>query len=170
MDLRSSTRHDGGVDDLLTIGQLAERTGLAPSALRFYEERGLISAERTAGGQRRYHREVVRRVSFVRAAQAVGLGLDDAAEALATLPRGRTPTVADWARISRSWRPMLDERIERLELLRDDLTSCIGCGCLSLRTCRLYNPGDAAASLGSGPRYLLGDSSADVVDLDGHDA
>lgn len=153
-----------GVDDLLTIGELAARTGLAPSALRFYEDRGLISSERTDGNQRRYHREVVRRVSFVRAAQAVGLTLEDAADALDRLPLGRTPTAADWARISRRWRPMLDERIRRLELLRDTLTGCIGCGCLSLRSCALYNPDDAAASLGTGPRYLLGDSSADVVD------
>ena len=163
MDLRSSGSEDVGVDDLLTIGELAARTGLAPSALRFYEERGLISSERTDGNQRRYHREVVRRVSFVRAAQAVGLSLDDAAGALSRLPRGRTPTAADWARISRSWRPVLDERIARLELLRDTLASCIGCGCLSLRSCALYNPDDAASTLGTGPRYLLGDSSADVI-------
>ena len=150
-------------DDLLSIGELAERTGLATSALRFYEDRGLIRAERTEGGQRRFHREVVRRVSFVRAARGVGLTLDEIVAALDQLPDARTPTVADWARISRRWQALLDERIERLELLRDTLTGCIGCGCLSLRTCALYNPDDVAATLGAGPRYLLGDSSADVV-------
>ena len=152
-------------DDLLSIGELAERTGMAPSALRFYDERGLIRSERTDGGQRRFHREVVRRVSFIRAAQGVGLTLDQAADALASLPDARTPTVADWARISRRWRPQLDERIARLELLRDTLASCIGCGCLSLRSCALYNPDDAAAGLGPGPRYLWGDTSADVTEL-----
>jgi MerR family redox-sensitive transcriptional activator SoxR len=150
-------------DDLLSIGELAERTGLATSALRFYEDRGLIRSERTEGGQRRFHREVVRRVSFVRAAQNVGLTLDEVGAALSELPGARTPTVADWSRLSRRWRPVLDERIARLELLRDTLTSCIGCGCLSLRNCALYNPDDAAAALGTGPRYLLGDSSDDVV-------
>ena len=150
-------------DDLLSIGELAERTGLATSALRFYEDRGLIRSERTEGGQRRFHREVVRRVSFVRAAQGVGLTLDEIVAALDQLPHARTPTVADWARISRRWRPLLDERIARLELLRDTLTDCIGCGCLSLRNCALYNPDDVAATLGAGPRYLLGDTSGDVV-------
>jgi MerR family transcriptional regulator, redox-sensitive transcriptional activator SoxR len=150
-------------DDLLTIGELAGRTGLATSALRFYEDRDLIRSQRTDGGQRRFPREVVRRVSFIRAAQGVGLTLEEIGGALASLPDARTPTVADWARLSRSWRPVLDERIARLELLRDTLDGCIGCGCLSLRACALYNPDDGADALGRGPRYLLGDSSADVL-------
>lgn len=150
-------------DDQLTIGELADRTGMATSALRFYEDRGLVHSTRTDGGQRRFARETIRRVSFIRAAQNVGLTLEEIGEALASLPDSRTPTVADWAALSRRWRPMLDARIASLELLRDTLSSCIGCGCLSLRSCALYNPGDAAASLGSGPRYLLGDSSADVT-------
>jgi MerR family transcriptional regulator, redox-sensitive transcriptional activator SoxR len=145
------------VPDALTIGEVAERTGVATSTLRFYEKEHLISSDRTAGGQRRYHRDVLRRVAFVRVAQRVGLSLDEVRSALATLPEGRTPTKADWARLSEGWRPRLDEQIAVLERLRDELTSCIGCGCLSLRTCWLYNPDDAAASLGAGPRYLLGD-------------
>ncbi len=142
------------------IGDLSERTGVAPSALRFYEAEGLIHSARSAGGQRRYHREVLRRVSFIRIAQRVGLSLDEIREALASLPASRTPSKADWARLSRSWRPMLDERIAVLERLRDTLTDCIGCGCLSLRSCTLYNHDDAAAHFGPGPRYLLGDPPA----------
>ncbi|QNN53853.1 redox-sensitive transcriptional activator SoxR [Nocardioides mesophilus] len=138
----------------LTIGQLAERSGVAPSALRYYEDLGLITSVRTAGNQRRYLRPTLRRVAFVRSAQRVGLTLDEVAEALATLPEGRTPTKADWSRLSRSWRPRLDEQIERLERLRDKLDSCIGCGCLSLRTCALRNAGDEAASRGPGAVYL----------------
>jgi MerR family redox-sensitive transcriptional activator SoxR len=144
-------------EDLITIGELAGRTGVAPSALRFYEAEGLIAAARREGGQRRFHRETIRRVSFIRIAQRVGLRLDEIAAALDTLPRGRTPTKADWSRLSRSWRPRLDEQIAVLERLRDELDSCIGCGCLSLRACALYNPGDVAAAGGAGPRYLLGD-------------
>ena len=150
-------------DDALSIGDVAERTGVTVSALRFYEAEGLITSTRSAGGQRRFAREVLRRIAFVRIAQQVGLSLDDIAAALATLPGERTPTVADWARLSGAWRAALDERIRLLELVRDDLTSCIGCGCLSLDTCRLYNPEDRARVLGQGPRYLLGDSAADVV-------
>jgi MerR family redox-sensitive transcriptional activator SoxR len=150
-------------DDVLSIGEVAERTGVAISALRFYESEGLISSTRSAGGQRRFAREVLRRVAFIRIAQQIGLSLDDIAAALATLPDERTPTVADWARLSRAWRSALDERIKLLQLVRDDLTSCIGCGCLSLHTCRLYNPDDRARVLGQGPRYLLGDSALDVV-------
>lgn len=149
--------------DELSIGEVAERTGVAVSALRFYEAEGLISAARSAGGQRRFHREVLRRIAFVRVAQQIGLSLEEIKLALASLPGERTPTVADWARVSRAWRAALDERIRLLELARDDLTSCIGCGCLSLHTCRLYNPDDRARVLGQGPRYLLGDSAADVV-------
>lgn len=144
-------------DELLTIGEVAQRTGVAASALRFYESEGLVHATRTDGGQRRFHREVLRRVAFIRVAQRVGLSLDEIGEALASLPAGRTPTKADWERLSRSWRPKIDEQIVMLERLRDNLTSCIGCGCLSLRVCALYNPGDSAAGLGTGPRYLLGD-------------
>lgn len=144
-------------DEWLAIGEVAERTGVASSALRYYEKEGLIGAVRTEGGQRRYHREILRRVAFIRIAQRVGLTLDDIRDALASLPEERTPTKADWARLSHSWRPHLDEQIAVLERLRDKLTDCIGCGCLSLRACGLYNPDDAAAAYGSGPRYLLGD-------------
>jgi MerR family redox-sensitive transcriptional activator SoxR len=144
-------------DDTLSIGQVAERTGVAPSALRYYERERLIRSSRTAGDQRRYPREVLRRVAFVRIAQRVGLTLEEIRSALASLPEERTPTKADWARLSNSWRPQLDAQIAVLERLRDDLTSCIGCGCLSLKACALYNPEDAAATYGAGPRYLLGD-------------
>ena len=154
-------------DDLLTIGDVADRSGVATSALRFYEDRGLLASERTAGGQRRYHRDALRRIAFIRAAQRVGLTLDEIAEALDSLPRGRTPTKADWARLSRRWRSRLDEQLARLEALRDDLDACIGCGCLSLRACALYNPADGAAALGAGARYLEGDSSADVIGRSG---
>jgi MerR family redox-sensitive transcriptional activator SoxR len=139
----------------LTIGEVADRAGVATSALRFYEREGLISAVRTSGGQRRYHRDVLRRVAFVRAAQRLGLSLDEIRTALASLPESRTPTARDWERLSRSWRPMLDARIAELERLRDRLDSCIGCGCLSLRACWLSNPDDRAAALGPGPRWLL---------------
>jgi MerR family redox-sensitive transcriptional activator SoxR len=149
--------------DLLTIGEVSARTDVATSALRFYEQQGLIAAARTAAGQRRYPREVLRRISFIRIAQRVGLSLDEIRDSLATLPRSRTPTKADWERLSRSWRPRLDEQIAVLERLRDELSECIGCGCLSLRACALYNRGDAAAALGAGPRYLLGDRPADVA-------
>jgi MerR family redox-sensitive transcriptional activator SoxR len=139
----------------LTIGAMAERTGVAPSALRFYESEGLIHATRTAGGQRRYSRATLRRVSFIRVAQQVGLRLDEIRAALASLPDNRTPTEKDWERLSRSWRPRLDDQIAMLERLRDRLDGCIGCGCLSLRTCRLLNPGDEVAGRGPGPRYVL---------------
>src|SRR5258706_12579596 len=133
--------------NLLTIGEVAMRSGVETSALRFYEARGLVHAARTSGGQRRFHRDVLRRVAFVRVAQRVGLSLDEIRGAMATLPDNRTPTSADWARLSRSWRSRLDDQIHLLESLRDDLTSCIGCGCLTFRVCRLYNPGDGAAAL-----------------------
>jgi MerR family redox-sensitive transcriptional activator SoxR len=138
----------------LTVGQLAERSGVAPSALRYYESQGLISAERTAGNQRRYPRPTLRRVAFIRSAQRVGLSLEEIADALATLPENRTPTKADWARLSRSWRPRLDAQIERLERLRDKLDGCIGCGCLSLRRCALSNPDDGEAAHGPGAVFL----------------
>jgi MerR family transcriptional regulator, redox-sensitive transcriptional activator SoxR len=147
---------------LLTIGEVAERTGVAVSALRFYDAEGFITSTRTGGGQRRFARDVLRRVAFIRVAQTIGLSLDEVRDALATLPQGRTPTKADWARLSRAWRPRLDEQILLLERLRDQLTSCIGCGCLSLQACALYNPGDRAAALGQGARYLLGDTPADL--------
>ena len=138
----------------LTIGQLSARSGVATSALRYYEDLGLITSERSTGNQRRYPRPTLRRVAFVRAAQRVGLTLDEVAEALATLPEGRTPTKADWSRLSRSWRPRIDAQIERLERLRDRLDSCIGCGCLSLRSCAFSNPGDVVGERGPGARLL----------------
>jgi MerR family redox-sensitive transcriptional activator SoxR len=141
----------------LTIGELADRSGVATSALRFYETKGLIESERTAGNQRRYPRAALRRVSLVRAAQEVGLSLGEVAEALETLPHDRTPTKSDWEKLSRSWRKRLDRQIAELQALRNDLTDCIGCGCLSLKSCAIFNPADAIAERGSGPRYLLGD-------------
>lgn len=147
----------------LTIGELAERSGVASSGLRYYESLGLITSERTAGNQRRYLRSTLRRVAFIRTASRIGLTLDEIREALATLPDGRTPTKKDWSRLSRAWRPRLDARIAELERLRDELDSCIGCGCLSLQRCALYNPGDRAARLGPGPRFLEGDTPADAA-------
>ncbi len=138
----------------LTIGQVAERSGVPHTALRFYEERGLISSERTAGNQRRYPRTVLRRIAFIRSAQRVGLSLEDIAEALATLPQDRAPTKADWARLSKQWRSELDARIDALQRLRDSLTSCIGCGCLSLRSCSLMNHDDEMARFGPGAPRL----------------
>lgn len=140
--------------DLLTIGQLAARSGVAPSALRYYEDQGLIRATRTSGNQRRYQRSTLRRIAFVKSAQRVGLTLEEIAEALRQLPDDRTPTRADWGRLSREWRPRLDAQIERLERLRDRLDSCIGCGCLSLERCALSNPEDVVARRGPGAAYL----------------
>lgn len=145
------------MDQELSIGALSERTGVAASALRYYEDEGLIHATRTPGGQRRYTRDTLRRVSFVRVAQRVGLRLDEIREALESLPDNRTPDEDDWAVLSASWRPRLDAQIELLERLRDSLDGCIGCGCLSLRSCRMLNPGDEAARYGPGPRWLLDD-------------
>jgi MerR family redox-sensitive transcriptional activator SoxR len=141
--------------DVLTIGAVSERTGVAPSALRFYESEGLIHAVRSAGGQRRYHRDVIRRVSFIRIAQEVGLTLAEIHAALASLPDHRTPTQRDWHRLATSWGPRLDAQIAMLERLRDRLDGCIGCGCLSLQVCRIVNPGDSAGDRGPGPRYVL---------------
>ena len=155
------------VDEWLPIGEIAGRSGIAPSALRYYEAEGLLRSERTSGGQRRFARDSLRRLAFIRAAQRVGLTLEEISAALATLPDARTPTVADWTRLSRAWRPKLDDQIEMLIRLRDDLTSCIGCGCLSLKTCALYNPDDAAVGLGSGARFLLGDAADDLVGRSG---
>lgn len=146
----------------MTVGEVADRAGVAASALRFYEAQGLISAARNAGGQRRFEREVLRRVAFIRVAQRVGLSLVEIRDALAELPGERTPTVADWERLSARWRTRLDDQIAVLERLRDDLSSCIGCGCLSLQACHLYNPADAAAGLGVGARYLLGNRPSDA--------
>jgi MerR family redox-sensitive transcriptional activator SoxR len=151
----TATRPSGA--RLLTIGEISRRSGIATSALRFYESEGLISSERNQSGHRRYHADVLRRVSFIRTAQLVGLSLGEIRQALSSLPDGRTPTARDWARLARSWQPQLDERIGLLTRMRDQLDSCIGCGCLSLATCGLWNPGDIAAQLGDGPRYLLGD-------------
>lgn len=143
--------------DHLTIGALSERTGVAASALRFYEAEGLVESTRTPGGQRRFARDTIRRVSFIRIAQQVGLSLDEIRAALESLPHGRTPTAKDWERLSTSWRPRLDGQIAMLERLRDRLAGCIGCGCLSLQACRLVNPGDVAAARGPGPRYVIDD-------------
>ena len=144
------------------IGEIAERAGVATSALRFYEQQGLIASERNAAGHRRYHADVMRRVSFIRVAQRVGLTLAEISEALGSLPDGRTPTRRDWARLASAWKPMLEERIRLLEAMHDKLDGCIGCGCLSLDTCALYNPDDIAADGGPGARYLLGDSPPDT--------
>jgi MerR family redox-sensitive transcriptional activator SoxR len=139
---------------MLTIGEVSARAGFAPSALRFYEREGLITGSRTDGGQRRYARSVLRRLAFVRAAQNIGLSLDEIREALATLPDSRVPTKADWARLSKDWRARLDDQIAGLVALRDGLTTCIGCGCLSLRRCTLSNPRDVAAGSGAGAMFL----------------
>jgi MerR family redox-sensitive transcriptional activator SoxR len=144
-------------DELISIGQLSDRTGVAPSALRYYESEGLLHTTRSSGGQRRYHRDAIRRVSFVRVAQQVGLSLDEIRTALSTLPDNRTPNKRDWERLSNSWRPRLDEQIATLERLRDRLHLCIGCGCLSLKLCHLVNPDDVAAEGGPGPQYVLHD-------------
>jgi MerR family redox-sensitive transcriptional activator SoxR len=143
--------------DRIAIGELAARSGVATSAIRFYESLGLLVSERTEGNHRLYPRHALRRVAFIRAAQRVGLTLEEITDALALLPPDRAPTKAEWRRISRSWTSRLNERIVALEQLRDDLASCIGCGCLSLKSCRLSNPQDAAAANGDGPRFLLGD-------------
>ncbi|MEW2503146.1 redox-sensitive transcriptional activator SoxR [Amycolatopsis sp. CA-161197] len=148
----------------LTVGELAHRTGVPASALRFYEDEKLIRSRRTAGNQRRYRRDTLRRVTFIRMSQRVGMPLSQIREVLALLPDDRTPTRTDWARISHCWREDLDERIRQLEQLRDQLTDCIGCGCMSLTKCRLANPGDRLGREGPGPRRLpdhRGDGYAD---------
>jgi len=143
--------------ELLTIGDFAARSGVAPSALRYYEREGLIRSTRTTGNQRRYQRTELRRVAFIKIAQQVGVSLDEIRDALAALPENRTPTKADWTRLSARWRKRLEERILLMERLRDQLTGCIGCGCLSLKRCTLINPEDRLAAIGPGPRKLLGD-------------
>lgn len=142
----------------LSIGELANRTGLAITAIRFYETEGLVAPTRNAGGQRRFKRGDMRRLAFIKISQNLGFSLSEIREALSTLPDGRTPTKKDWERLSKHFAQQIDQRINGLVELRENLSSCIGCGCLSMSSCRLYNPQDAAASLGAGPRYLLGDS------------
>ncbi|GLW06505.1 hypothetical protein Misp01_16350 [Microtetraspora sp. NBRC 13810] len=149
----------------LTVGQLAERSGVAVSALHFYERQGLISSRRTTGNQRRYRRDTLRRVALIRIAQRVGIPLAVVGEALNELPGARTPTRADWLRLSERWRADLDERIRQLQQLRDDFTDCVGCGCLSIDRCALANPYDRLAAMGAGPRRLL-DAPAAYVDAD----
>ena len=145
--------------DELTIGEVAARSGVAPSALRFYEAEGLIAARRTSGNQRRYDRAVLRRVALIQAGRAAGIPLERIRAALDTLPTARTPTRRDWERLSRGWREDLDRRIATLEAVRDRLTTCIGCGCLSIDRCSLLNPDDEATKLGSGAQYLERDSA-----------
>jgi MerR family redox-sensitive transcriptional activator SoxR len=140
--------------DLLTIGEVGMRSGVAASALRYYESQGLISSTRTSGNQRRYERAVLRRLGFIRSAQKVGLSLEEIVIALQGLPDRRTPTRADWARLSRQWHGRLEDQIERLERLRDKLDGCIGCGCLSLQRCSLQNPDDVVARRGPGAVFL----------------
>jgi MerR family redox-sensitive transcriptional activator SoxR len=141
-------------DESLSVGEVAARSGFAPSAVRYYDREGLIVAERSGGGQRRFHRSVLRRLAFISAARHVGLSLDEIKDALDGLPKSRTPTAADWTRISRGWRARLNAEIEALEALRDGLDSCIGCGCLSLKRCAISNPRDVAAKAGPGAVYL----------------
>jgi MerR family redox-sensitive transcriptional activator SoxR len=143
--------------ETLAIGDFAVRSGVAPSALRYYEKEGLIRSTRTGGNQRRYQRSELRRVAFIRIAQQVGVSLDEIRDALAALPENRTPTKADWSRLSARWRRRLEERITLMERLRDQLTGCIGCGCLSMQRCKLINPDDRLAATGAGPRKLLGE-------------
>jgi MerR family redox-sensitive transcriptional activator SoxR len=145
------------VATLLTIGEVARRSGVASSALRFYEERGLITSERAGSGHRRYPRAVLRRIAFIVFAQRIGLTLDEIGSELARLPPDRAPTRRDWSRLSGGWTARIDQRIAELERLKDGLTECIGCGCLSLERCKLANPDDRAARLGAGPRYWVGD-------------
>ena len=142
-------------NDLIPIGSLARRTGLAVSAIRYYEERGLVQSVRTGGNQRRFLRSDIRRLSFVLIAQKLGLGLAEIEQALATLPQGRTPTVLDWQKISRALRGEIDRRIQLLTRTRNKLEECIGCGCLSLDRCALYNKEDRAGAAGPGPRFVL---------------
>ena len=142
-------------NDVMTIGELADRTGLSVSTIRFYEERGLVAPFRSSGNQRRFLRSDIRRLSFIRIAQRLGLSIEGISDELAKLPHGRTPNASDWRKISNTMRGLLDERIAVLIRMRDRLDGCIGCGCLSQKKCQLYNPEDRAAALGNGPRYVL---------------
>ncbi|MFT5225831.1 MAG: MerR family redox-sensitive transcriptional activator SoxR [Polaribacter sp.] len=144
-------------DNLLTIGEAAKRCGVAASTLRFYESEQLIQSSRGPGNQRRYHRSMLRRISLIKVAQTLGLSLKEIGTALDTLPDKQTPTKRDWEKLSRHWRDQLDLRIASLQTMREQLSGCIGCGCLSLKNCALYNPADIAAKRGAGPRFLLGD-------------
>src|SRR5688500_3454520 len=146
--------------ELMTIGEVAQRSGVAASALRYYEERGLITSERAGSRHRRYPRPVLRRIAFIVFAQRIGLSLEEIGGELAKLPPDRAPTRRDWSRLSSKWTARIDDRIAELERLRAGLTECIGCGCLSLDRCKLSNPDDRAASLGPGPRYWVGDRPA----------
>ena len=148
------------MSELLSISEVSRRSGVAASALRFYEDRGLIASERAGSGHRRYRRPVLRRVAFIVFAQRVGLTLDEIGVELAKLPGDRVPSRRDWSRLSRTWTTRIDDRIAELERLKIGLTECIGCGCLSLDRCRLANPGDRAAARGPGPRYWIGDGAA----------
>jgi MerR family transcriptional regulator, redox-sensitive transcriptional activator SoxR len=143
------------MENMLTIGEVAERSGLATSAIRFYERQGLVQAQRTSSGQRRFRRDVLRRIAFIRIAQRVGLTLEEIVTALGVLPVERAPTRRDWERLTTGWQDRIAQRISLLEALQSGLSSCIGCGCLSLRTCALANPDDVAATMGPGPQYLM---------------
>ena len=162
MNLKSSAKSDSlwAMATELTIGEVARRSGVAASALRFYEARGLIRSERAGSGHRRYPRAVLRRIAFIVFAQRIGLTLEEIGAELEKLPPDRAPTRRDWARLSSGWGARIDERIAELERLRRGLTDCIGCGCLSLERCKLANPGDRAGRLGPGPRYWIGDRPA----------
>lgn len=149
--------------ETMTIGAVAERTGLAVSAVRFYADEGLIASERASSGHRRFPRSVIRRISFIRICQKLGYSLEEITAQLAALPDGRTPTERDWERLASGFSSDIDQRIAELAKLRDTLSGCIGCGCLSLKHCTIWNPDDGAAALGDGPRYLLGNSSSDVI-------
>ena len=149
--------------DLLTVGEISRRSGFAESAVRYYEGLGLLTATRTSGGQRRFERSTLRRLAFIRAARNIGLSLDEVSAALHSLPAQRTPTRADWARLSRGWRERLDDQIDALIALRDGLDSCIGCGCLSLDRCSISNPADAARADGPGAAYLPGGLRRDAA-------
>jgi MerR family transcriptional regulator, redox-sensitive transcriptional activator SoxR len=153
-------RETGGVSEAMTIGEVAARSGVATSALRFYEEQGLIRSERTGAGHRRYPRAVIRRVAFIVFAQKIGLSLEEIRAELARLPSNRVPEREDWAKLSTGWTTRIQARIAELERLRAGLTECIGCGCLSLDRCQFANPGDAAARRGSGPRYWMEGSNS----------
>lgn len=146
------------LDGEMTIGETARRIGVTTSALRFYEKNGLITSTRTSGGQRRYARDVLRRVAFIRAAQSVGLKLAEIQESLGELPGDRAPTKDEWEAFAVQWRPRLDQQIAVLEAMKDKLSACIGCGCQTLDACEVFNPGDKAASQGPGAHYLVGDS------------
>jgi MerR family redox-sensitive transcriptional activator SoxR len=155
LEVKRKVTHTAGMSDVLTIGEVAARSGVATSALRFYEDRGLIAAARNDGGHRRYPRTVLRRVAFIVFAQKVGLSLEEIRAELARLPRNRAPDRADWTKLSAAWTRRIDERIAELERMKAGMSECIGCGCLSLDRCRFANPGDRAATRGAGPRYWL---------------